>query len=73
MKRTATAIVLSAAAAGALATPGSASAADTTTYKPDLECETAFVQAVPGFVVRTAAYTVEHGEPPFIGGPFYPC
>jgi NADH:ubiquinone oxidoreductase subunit H len=72
MKRIATAIVVSAAAAAALAAPGSASAADTTTYQ-DLECEKQLVQAIPGFVVRTAAYTVEHGEPPFIGGPFYTC
>ena len=73
MKRIATAIAVSAAAAASLAAPGAASAGTTTAAQTNLDCEKAFVEAVPGFVVRTATYTVENGEPPFIGGPFYPC
>jgi hypothetical protein len=72
MKRIATAVAVSAIAATAMFAPGSASAADTTSYQ-DLNCERDLVLAVPGFVVRTAAYTAEHGELPFIGGPFYTC
>ena len=72
MKRIAGAIVVAAAAA-ALAAPGAASAADTTTGPPDLECEKELVAAIPGFAVHVVTYTVEHGEPPFLGGPFYPC
>lgn len=72
MKRIAGAIVVAAAAA-ALALPGAASAADTTAWQPDLECEKRLVAAIPGFVVYVTNYTLQHGEPPFLGGPFYPC
>lgn len=72
MKRIAGAIVVAAAAA-ALALPGAASAADTTTGPPDLECEKQLIAAIPGFAVYVVNYTLEHGEPPFLGGPFYPC
>lgn len=72
MKRIATAIAVSAVAAIGIA-PGGAEASTTGAVQTNLECEKAFVAAVPGFVVRTATYTVEHGRPPFIGGPFYPC
>ena len=68
MKRIATTLAVTAAAVAALAAPSGASAAET-----NLDCEKAFVGAIPGFAVGTATYTVEHGEPPFIGGPFYPC
>jgi hypothetical protein len=64
--------IAAAAAVAAMAVPAVAATA-TAQADPVPPCVKTVVAAAPGFAVHFVTYTVENGEPPFIGGPFLPC
>jgi hypothetical protein len=60
-----------AVAACIAALPASASAAQPPNPVP--QCVQTVVKNAPGAAVYIVTYTIDNGEPPFIGGPFLPC